>query len=839
MFRNHTIACPPSRAQVRRSYALVWRQALWGIGAALAAFLLGRCPLLFDTRPLGLALLCAATHAIPYLYGGLMLSALTAEQGALVLCCIYTAALLIRLLARTAIELPGAGQAPRPSVAGARIAKKKKRECREDEGEVAVAESITVATRLRLGRERISALLSHWFSEGIYLRMMTACICAFALSLYTLIEGGFLYYDLFGALFAMVTAPTAVFLYAGLFGSAGEGGGTRRREIRRTVAVAALAFSLLYALREMKPLGISAALLLGFGLTLTLTRRRGLLHGLPAALLCGLACSPVLTPSFVLGGLIFGLLQRLSPAVGAISACAVALSWGFYPLGLDALTELLPPFLAAALLFCATDKLIGHPAAAMLTAVLPDPAQVESAERAEIDHQRAESGERRMKEMSETFSSLASLFYSLSDCMRRPGLLDLRRMCDRALDAVCPDCPQRDLCWGVDYAGTLTQLSRMAAALHAKGTVGEDAVEESFRTRCQALPALLTRMNAECARMTETALRTEKTEIFAMDLDGLSQMLSDALEEQKDDFYYDETLSDRVRQALAEMRLEATGVLVWGQRRRRIVARGLDATASGMGAEEIRRRLEEACEASLGELCFDLSDTGVTMRLSSRPRFTVQRVVRTAAATAEPCGDTANIFETEQDYIYALISDGMGSGQEAAFTSGLCSLFLEKMLTAGNRADTSLRMLNHMLRQKGGGISMECSAGIDLLELDLLTGQAVFLKSGASPTYVRRGDALFRLHAQTAPIGILRTVDAQRIAFEAMAGDVIVMISDGIGAEIGTDGTAPEDCPWLLDLLADGWQNDLNIMAETILTKARKEGSRDDLSVILIEITEA
>ena len=47
------------------STALLWRQTLWGIGMALTAFMLARCELLFGARPLGIALLCAATHAIP------------------------------------------------------------------------------------------------------------------------------------------------------------------------------------------------------------------------------------------------------------------------------------------------------------------------------------------------------------------------------------------------------------------------------------------------------------------------------------------------------------------------------------------------------------------------------------------------------------------------------------------------------------------------------------------------------------------------------------------------------------------------------------------------------
>ncbi len=838
-------------ARVKRSYALLWRQTIWGIGAAAAAFLLGRCPLLFQTRPLGIALLCAATNSIPYLYGGLLLSALTAETGTVMLCCTYSAALLIRVLSRSAIELPGAGRAPYTAT--------------EETEELSQAPTLTdeeprkrrsrpytaapsgnrggALTALRALWERGGALMSHWFSESIYLRMMTACVCAFIVSLYTIIAGGFLYYDLFGAFFAMVTAPAATFLYAGLF-STGVRKRTARaraesdrkpsyRELRRTVAIAALTFSLLYALREIDLLGISVTAFLGFAITLAVSRRKGFLNGLLAGVICGIAYSPVITPSFVLAALVFGLLHRRSLVTAAFSSCVPALAWGFYPLGMGTLTSLLPAFLAAALLLCASDKLLSHPS--VLFELVPDIEHLETVERTDITRQRAENGERRMRELSETFSALAGIFYSLSDRMRRPGLLDLRRMCDRAFDSTCPDCPQRDLCWGADYAGTLTQLSRLAASLHENGCAEEATVDMGFRERCAALPDLIDRMNAECARMTEAALHTEKTEIFAMDFDGLSQVLSDALEEQNAEFLYDEELSDRVHRALADMDLHAQGVLVWGKRQRQIVARGVDASASGLGTAQIHDQLEEACGFSLGEIYFDLSDTGVTMRVSSRPCLSTRRAVRTMAAHAGVCGDTANVFDTDRDCTYALISDGMGSGQEAAFTSGLCSLFVEKMLSAGNHTDTSLRMLNNMIRQKGGGIGMECSSTIDLMELDLLTGKAVFLKSGASPTYVRRDDCLFKLHAQTAPIGILRSVDAQRITYDALPGDVVIMLSDGVGAE----ESSSEDCPWLLDLLADGWQNDLNAMAETILTRARKEGSQDDLSVILIEIIEA
>ena len=52
------------------------------------------------------------------------------------------------------------------------------------------------------------------------------------------------------------------------------------------------------------------------------------------------------------------------------------------------------------------------------------------------------------------------------------------------------------------------------------------------------------------------------------------------------------------------------------------------------------------------------------------------------------CGDHIAVFRNEQACFYALISDGMGSGEAASAASELCAAFLERMLSAGNiRAD--------------------------------------------------------------------------------------------------------------------------------------------------------
>ena len=128
---------------------------------------------------------------------------------------------------------------------------------------------------------------------------------------------------------------------------------------------------------------------------------------------------------------------------------------------------------------------------------------------------------------------------------------------------------------------------------------------------------------------------------------------------------------------------------------------------------------------------------------------------------------------------------------------------------------------------------MECSAGIDLMEIDRYTGEARFIKSGAAPSFVIRGGRLFRLCSKTVPIGILRALDAEMIRFSLEAGDVIVMVSDGVSGEF-------EDSAWLCDMLASpsaahARPEDL---AEKILRAASAAAPRrDDATAAVVKVS--
>lgn len=769
-----------------------------GIGLGLAAYFLGKCELLFSTFPLGIALLCAADKHLPYILGGICLSATGTGLNPAVCICTYIVTAIVRIFSRLALESAKPTRKKAPPKTQAELA------------------------------DRFLAGYLKLFSENVYLRMVSSSLAAFCLSLYSVIVGGFRYYDLFGSFFAMAAAPAATFLFAAYFEKSLKG--TRIRE----VGILALLTAVIYATRSLTFFGIYVGAFIAFFATLCVGRRKGMLYGCVTGLCLGLAFSPIYAPLFILEAAAAGVLWNISALAAGVAGCVVGMIWGVYVNGFSALSELLPALLCGAMVFGAADRL------SLITAN-PELIKIKDTDKSALDalvkEQINKSDEACMKRLSSMFSDLAESFYNLSDRLRRPGALDLRRMCDGVFDKYCTNCPNREVCWGVEYSSTLEVLNRLTADLHMKARADISATPEYLQSRCQVLPQIISDINESCARLTEHALMCDRTGVFALDYDGVSRILSEALESGREDYIIDESSAKSVGEVLRNLRFSYDGVIGYGGRRKSIAVKGLDASRAKVKISELREKLEEAVGIPLADPTFLPNGSRFDMTVSSRRRFSAKQYSFSSAAvakdgTAKVCGDTVNSFENSADYYYSLISDGMGAGKEAAFTSRICSMFLEKMLRANNRSETSIRLLNSFMSEKDSGARYECSATVDLLEFDLLGGRISVIKSGAAPSYVKRGDKCFKLQSKTVPLGIIETPDIQRIKFEIEPGDRIIMVSDGVTQ-------SREDCIWLSDVLDNCAELDGETLAKRIVDRARAEGSDDDITATVVEISEA
>jgi stage II sporulation protein E len=249
-----------------------------------------------------------------------------------------------------------------------------------------------------------------------------------------------------------------------------------------------------------------------------------------------------------------------------------------------------------------------------------------------------------------------------------------------------------------------------------------------------------------------------------------------------------------------------------------------------VSAERITSELEKACGFSLSGPEFLNPQDMPIMRLRRKNRLSLECARSTCGKNGESViGDSVTFFENEDGFFYSLICDGMGSGRDAAIASRLASVFLEKLMSVGGPKGATLEMLNSFLIAR----SDECFTTVDLLEVDLISAEACFIKAGAAPAFVVRGSRIFKVNSATPPAGIIYNMTAEQTRLILKEGDVIVMLSDGL-CDAQTD---PSECPWLMDLIGFGADSLPSEMAEKIMEAASSQHLRtDDMTVAVIRV---
>ncbi len=776
-----------------------------GMGIAFLSGILGMSEGVFSSHPFGIAFLCACGPKFTlYSYMGLLVSSLAGRGTAFALAVTYTVTLLLRF------------------IAGRFVIRGDKRK------DIPVKQRLLKVFTLNTeggnpGKD---------FSEEILLRIAIACLSAFIFGLWRLIGGGFLYYDLFGLLAGFLLTPTITFALSGLFCE------RMGFEYAREIGLVTLTFITVYALSEHTLFGFSPALTLAFFVTLWSASTLGGLKGCTVGLLAGLASANAalltgssqlfigIIPSLIaFSGLSMGIIKSFIGNIAVIPTLLItaALGWGLG--GFSSIQSFLPDMLSASVIFLPLSKYGILPKIAAL-------AKIRIGKRADTSMllmKKEEDSRQRLVALSEALAHLSDTIYSLSDRMKKPGVADLKQICDKAFSTHCDRCSLASICFERECVSTLDAQSKITAALYRNGRAEIDDVPVYLKNRCPSMDTILEEMNHAAAKLVENLIRNDHTEAFAIDYEVMSKLLSARITETDEEYEIDSELTKKLCKSLGYMGIAARSAICFGKRKKQVIVGDFDISRVRLGADEIKVAVENTVGIPMAAPTFSIDGEDTTMCISVKRRFKMTSATATGAKASEKAnGDNTAIFTNKEGYGYAIISDGMGSGKEAAITSKICSVFAERMLSAGNSVVITLEMLNGFIRSRG----VECSATVDLAEIDLITGNVSFVKSGAAPSFVLRGGNIYKLQSKTLPIGIMPELDAEKIKFELQADDIIVMLSDGVTATL-------EDGIWLANLLTYEWEDDLDRMAEKILDVAAVNTKRgDDMTVVLIKISE-
>ena len=417
----------------------------------------------------------------------------------------------------------------------------------------------------------------------------------------------------------------------------------------------------------------------------------------------------------------------------------------------------------------------------------------------------------------------------LKDVSQKSKILtrqDVLSLCYECCESSCYGCPKQSICWEKDVSTTESNIKALSSSAFSNGVVGKGDVSERFLHRCPNIDTIIEKINSQIKQNRTQGLKNDKLEACSIDFELTSKMLS-----RLTDRAYEEQTSDsfavgKLKRACAKIGFICDELCVFGTAKRKIVALGVDTQRTKCSASTVKDAFERALGITLTEPEFEQSESTTMTLYSKRTMNAHCESVSIPAKTDGINGDSCVFFDGEGEKIYSILCDGMGSGQGARLTSMLCTTFLQKLLSRGTSKDTALLMLNNFIRARG----KECTCTVDLFELDLITGSGKLVKSGAAPSFIKRGQSVFKLESKTMPIGIIKGLDAQVQSFEARKGDICIMLSDGVVCD-------ENDSNYLIKLLKADTSGDKKLLGAKIINEMKaRHDHPDDMTVSVIEI---
>ncbi len=545
---------------------------------------------------------------------------------------------------------------------------------------------------------------------------------------------------------------------------------------------------------------VPLALGVGALCTLAVAKNKGFACGCACGLLCGLTMGGPITGALGVLGITFGLLCADAELLALLLGYMLTVS-GLWYLG-DA--ETVP--LAALVLG------VGCAGFRCLSSQIPLKRSQLLAPADALENRRVR--EQHLHKYAAAFSSLSGVFYTVSESASPQTPQETIEGIRTVINAFCANCEGCNL-----EPGELCNC--FADRMREEGVIHVPSLPTHILRNCPSIrPMAKTVNNLPSLQEKE---KEKGIRQMAAEYANLSSLLDAAARHEEAAKTKDRAASAAVKSALRDMKIKCDGVQVTGQRLRKVEVYGVDLPRIPVSPAALSASLSKLLGTRLSQPEFLLHDDYSVMRLVSSPCFRVEYAKCMASKAGERvCGDTVSFFETDDGYFYCLLSDGMGSGRDAALSSRLAAIMMEKLITVGAPPADALRMLNKALRQR----EKEVFATVDLLQIDRYTGIASLIKAGAAPTLLFRGGNCRRFESKTPPAGIMKNVIAEKRSFKVQKGDVLLMLSDGIMQT----GDSPEALPAFT-------RGNAHTVANAVMTCAvSRTEAGDDMSVCALRL---
>jgi len=352
---------------------------------------------------------------------------------------------------------------------------------------------------------------------------------------------------------------------------------------------------------------------------------------------------------------------------------------------------------------------------------------------------------------------------------------------------LCLDCSNSNVCWNIDYYRINHSLNEIKNMILKKGRVEEEDLKE-FKFLCVRWKEFIIVINGFLESLKYSKLvqkaSSPKENVFKTHIEILKDIVMDAAKMAENEMKKDRGTSKEIELELVRFGYEVEKVdyVVYDHYFQ------IDIDLKDGFKAPRKMEIEEIVKGVVGcdiEIISEVPKIsgGYTISIIKKPNVQIDYSIY-SKSKENINGDRVCFLQLKNGKFLACISDGMGTGKTASENSFIVIDALKKFSSLGFDRKVAIKFINSLLSIRNG----EQFASVDVVCIDRFTIASEFLKAGAMPTFIKRGDEVLTVESHSLPVGIEAETQFDFSTCKLQKGDMIFMFSDGLFELLGEDG---------------------------------------------------
>ena len=403
---------------------------------------------------------------------------------------------------------------------------------------------------------------------------------------------------------------------------------------------------------------------------------------------------------------------------------------------------------------------------------------------------------------------------------------------------VCQDCVKRAACFR-DTASSAQVRDGLAALAFlglSRGSVNFLDIPQTLAMKCGKINNILSVTNAllreQAARRNAAGTMDTGKILMAQLLAGLNKLMVHFAADIGSGVVFDNELADLIREELLYKNIVASDCLITKSGAndlaicvlvRREDSRNKSIEHVISRAVRHRMQVEQIDEADTAGFCI------VTVKAA--PRFALTfGVAQVSKDFGNRCGDIYSFLRVNHEKTLMAVCDGMGAGARAEEAGVLALSLVENFYKAGFPNEMIMQSVNQLLQIGAGDVF----SALDITVFNQTSGEADFIKVGASDGFIKRKTEVEVVEAGSLPIGVLEEMQPKITRAVLGAGDAVVLCSDGVTDAFGDKVTLGN---FINNLDLSSPQNFADTIIHECLNRSGRN-AKDDCTVAVGMLTE-